>query len=81
MPNHAHALLWIVDLADPVGQSLNRPCVDFGQGVAASLSVFVGNYKALVTGLAPRARSSPTQGEAVWQDNFYDRIVRNDKRN
>ena len=32
MPNHAHALLWIVELADPVGQIAEPSLRRFGRG-------------------------------------------------
>jgi REP element-mobilizing transposase RayT len=66
MPNHVHALLWIL-----------RPEVARGTtSKPVKLGGIVGAFKSISTIEVNRARSSP--GQALWQRNYYEHVVRDD---
>lgn len=86
MPNHAHGIVWIVE-------DDSRFTVDTGRSVGAgrdvvgsdgrptlrmkpkSLSSFVAGFKSSVT---KRIRDELNE-TGIWQRNYHDRIIRNDK--
>lgn len=75
MPNHVHILLWIVDqTGEPPAAGPQR---QFAQPIAGSLSTLIGTYKAEVSRQARRAGLAPAG--PLWQRNFWDRIVRDDR--
>ncbi len=72
MPNHVHALIWIRTQVGEAGTARS-----YGKPVAGSLSVLINAYKTAVT---KRASQADISGEgALWQRNFYDRIVRDEQ--
>jgi putative transposase len=77
MPNHVHALIWL--LAQPTDTMLAQPSQtrQFGDAIAGSLSTLIGSYKSSVT------QTAKTQGlipdTSLWQNNFYDHIVRSEQ--
>ncbi len=77
MPNHMHILFWILAIAALSSASTSAQQRKFGDAIAGSVSTMIGSYKSAVTqkaknqGLIPRA--------PMWQDNFHDRIVRNEE--
>jgi putative transposase len=78
MPNHLHGLLVFgpAEAGSPSEPPL-RP--DGWIGLAAgSLGAIVGNYKSLVTRRINELRDTP--GAPVWQRNYYERIVRNQRQ-
>ncbi len=86
MPNHIHAILWKFDVgATPVLSSwCTAPaCRRRVARISSSgpnpktLGAIVGQYKSRVTKQINRLRETP--GKPVWQRNYYDRIIRNDK--
>jgi REP element-mobilizing transposase RayT len=66
MPNHMHGIVFIID----VGAGGARPR-------AASLGAFVRGFKAATTGRINAHRDRPN--DPVWQRNYYDHIVRDDR--
>ena len=72
MPNHVHALIWIQ--AEVAEGSTAR---EYGKPVAASIPTLVNAYKGSVTKMADNA--GLVKGPALWQRNFYDRIVRSER--
>lgn len=72
MPNHVHALVWI--LTEIVTKGSAR---EYGKPIAGSISTVVNAYKVSVTKLAISAGLIP--GPPLWQRNFYDRIVRDER--
>lgn len=79
MPNHIHGVFIIVNgpqnathveatHASPLHGNGPRP---------KSVGVMVGSHKSAVTRLINILKSTP--GQPVWQRNYYDRIVRNDR--
>ena len=82
MPNHFHAIIWIVDINENhvarMGDTARRvPTTAFGKPVAGSLSTIIGGYKSAVTRRINVLRG--TEGEMVWQSHFYDHIIRGEK--
>ncbi len=73
MPNHIHGIIWIYDVGatDPVARRTS------GRQKPNILGVTVGQYKSRVTKQVNQLREKP--GTSVWQRNYYDRIIRNDK--
>ena len=77
MPNHVHALLWLVPqphAAQSAGPGKPRR---FGDAIAGSLSALLGLYKSSVAQQAQRR--SLIVDAALWQRNFHDHIVRDDR--
>jgi len=76
MPNHFHAVVWLVG-ADGV-----RPGVRLGPTPSAptrspgSLGSVMAGFKSVVTRRINEIRRTP--GAAVWQRNYYERVVRDD---
>lgn len=61
------------------GNTGNTPTPDhnraYGRAVANSISTMMRQFKSIATKRINRHRN--TSGAAVWQGNFYDRIIRN----
>ena len=76
MPNHFHGIVWIT-----------RPCRGkarlaptggrFGRPKPGSLPTIIGSFKSAVTKRINRLRHTP--GFPVWQRNYYERVIRNDR--
>ena len=87
MPNHFHAIIWIVDedrdrqeghsAAGDQGMMHQAPTREFGKPQARSLGTVVGGFKAAVTRMAKDLVSEVTL--PIWQRNFYDHIIRNEE--
>jgi REP element-mobilizing transposase RayT len=72
MPNHVHGIVFM----DSVGATGRSPAPRSGPG-RGSLGSFVGNFKAATT---RRIRAlSLTPDKPVWQRNYYEHIIRDDK--
>lgn len=74
MPNHVHVLIWMHERNDASTDAVQR---QFAQPIAGSLSTLVGTYKAEVSRRARRAELAPVG--PLWQRNFWDRIVRDER--
>jgi REP element-mobilizing transposase RayT len=78
MPNHVHAIVWIVhqlasdQVRAPAPRANDRPRL-----TAGSLGALVGNFKSVSARRINTMRHSP--GAPVWQTNYYERIVRNER--
>ncbi|MBN2410159.1 transposase [candidate division KSB1 bacterium] len=78
MPNHFHGMLWICR------GSINDELIDtkpprkkFGSIQPKSLSVIIRSFKSAVTKRINEVRQTP--GKPVWQRNFYEHIIRDEK--
>lgn len=73
MPDYIHVILWIrnVGATEPVAR---KPIPGLTQ---KSLGSIIGQYKSRVTKRINQQRNTP--GKPVWQRNYYDRIIRNEK--
>ncbi len=78
MPNHIHGIVRIVDVPVVGAQrrcaptNSNRPHVDPG-----SLGAIVRSFKSIVTRRINRLRG--TIGAPVWQRDYYEHIIRNER--
>ena len=73
MPNHVHGLLILQSCDGQPGPSeapIGAP--------AGSLGAIVGNYKSVVARRINDLRRTP--GAPVWQRNYYERVVRDDRQ-
>jgi putative transposase len=89
MPNHAHGIIWIVDevgirrrrVPDWAEQRTGQrpvPTVEsFGKPVKGSIPTIVRAYKSAVTYAVNSAQN--IRGAVLWQRNYYEHIVRNDR--
>jgi putative transposase len=82
MPNHMHGIIEIVDI-DTVGTRRNsvraerRSALTVTTPTAGSLGAIVRAYKSAVT---YRINSlHDTRGAPVWQRNYFERVIRNEK--
>ena len=85
MPNHFHGILI---LKSPVGaRRCLAPCHAIAKNrathrvaptcVSGSLGAIIGQFKSLVTKQINTTRIHP--GMPVWQRNYFERVIRNDK--
>jgi putative transposase len=82
MPNHVHGILVIVPSAADASVSQGTACrapttESFGPPVTRSLATMVRSFKAATTKAVNDLRG--TRGAAVWQRNYYERVIRNDR--
>ncbi|HPL79981.1 MAG TPA: transposase [Burkholderiaceae bacterium] len=72
MPNHVHAILWIIDeLVQAACGPHPRPAK------RKPLGRLVGAFKTVSTNWANHFRGTP--GEPLWQRNYYEHIVRTER--
>lgn len=76
MPNHIHGIIWLVE---NVGTRRRRvPTAEaFGKPVAGSIPTIIRAYKSAVTYAINKLENS--RGAAVWQRNYYERVIRNER--
>ncbi len=90
MPNHVHGIIWIVDHpgathaqnvgathAQNVGATHALPLQGPRGPVSGSLGAIVGSFKSAVTRRINELRGTP--GARVWQRNYYEHIIRNER--
>jgi putative transposase len=78
MPNHIHGII-IIEKKN-VGAHCNVPLPQtesFGKSTKNTIPTIVKLYKSAVTKQINILRNSP--GHPVWQRNYYEHIIRNDK--
>ena len=74
MPNHIHGILAI----DGEGTQQRAPTTErFGIPTSDSIPTIVRLFKSATTTRINRARNLP--GTAVWQRNYYEHVIRNDR--
>ena len=83
MPNHVHAILWLLDdalFASDEGTARRAPTdrepARFGKPVANSLSTIIGAHKSAVTKRV-RREIGPANLE-IWQRGYYERVIRSE---
>lgn len=74
MPNHLHGILIIQDTPAACPYEVNR---QFGGSIAGTLSTIVGQFKSIVTKRINRHYN--TNRLVIWQRNYYERIIRDDR--
>jgi len=81
MPNHIHAILWIVNLVHGVNTEHMRrhgQAERHGRPIGPapdSVGAILAQYKSVSAKRINRVRKAP--GAPVWQRSYHDRIVRN----
>jgi REP element-mobilizing transposase RayT len=88
MPDHVHGILWITDNGAFHGQGTAR-CAPtagdgeedatrrFGEMVPRSLPAIVRAFKSAASRRVNLLGKTP--GDPVWQRNYYERVIRNDR--
>ncbi len=78
MPNHFHAMIWICSGKTKIEPTVsNSPIKKFGSIQPKSLSVIIRSFKSAVTKRINEIRRTP--GAPVWQRNYYEHIIRDEK--
>jgi REP element-mobilizing transposase RayT len=89
MPNHVHGIIWLTGdraLHDrgtarcpPTGDAglEDAPARTFGSMVPGSVSSIIRGFKSAVTRRVNDLRHR--RGAAVWQRNYYERVIRDDR--
>ncbi len=76
MPNHSHAILWLLNTGLAASTSAAMP-LSQPHLLPGSLGAIVGNFKSITIRRINQVRKTP--GQPVWQRNYYERIIRHDK--
>ena len=76
MPNHMHGILLIADDLDQRGAAAQLQVRRDGNA-PGSLGQIIGHFKSIVTKRIRRASGS--NDLKIWQRNYHDRIIRNEK--
>jgi REP element-mobilizing transposase RayT len=74
MPNHIHGIIIIEKLVETHG---NASAPQRPHRMPKSVSSFIGGFKSAVTKRVNEIRHTP--GAAIWQNRFYDHIIRDEK--
>ena len=79
MPNHIHGIIWIVEMSPTVGATRRvAPTGGHPRGPAPdSLGAIIGQFKSIVTKRINALRGTP--GVRVWQRNYFEHIIRNQR--
>jgi putative transposase len=73
MPNHFHGILWINEY--PEGHDkFDRK---FSDAIAGSIPTIIGGFKSATTRNINTSRE--TIGSTIWQRNYYEHIIRDEK--
>ena len=73
MPNHIHGILWIIKSPNQTHQSC-----EFGKPIKGSIPSIVRAFKAVVTKDINKI-SQLKNTSLVWQRNYYEQIIRDDR--
>jgi len=76
MPNHVHGIV-VIGNAGTAGRAPTGTRTTFGKPRPATLATIMRSFKAAVTRQANRSLKTP--GATLWQRNYYDRVIRNEK--
>jgi putative transposase len=73
MPNHIHGIIELVRARHAVPLQYEQ----FGKPVSGSIPTIIRSFKSTVTRQVNLNRESP--GEKVWQRNYYEHVIRNER--
>lgn len=73
MPNHIHAIVWIME--NEMGSQFNQKSISGPR--SRSLGAIIGQFKSRSSRRVNMLRNLP--GKSIWQRNYYDHIIRNDQ--
>lgn len=78
MPNHGHGIIWIDDDVEARRRRAPTDVIEeFGKPVKGSIPTIVRAYKSAVTYAVNGAQNM--RGAVLWQKNYYEHIIRNDR--
>lgn len=78
MPNHLHGIIIIIEIDNGRGVSQYAPTTKSKfQSPSQTLGSIVRGFKATTTKQINKLRNSP--GSPVWQRNYFERVVRNER--
>ena len=80
MPNHVHGIVRIAEdgRSRSRGTACRAPTMErFSYPVRGSLPTIIRSFKSSATKRINEVRSTP--GAPVWQRNYYERVVRNER--
>jgi putative transposase len=77
MPNHAHGVIWIEDVGARRRRARTDAVEKFGKPVKGSIPTIVRAYESAVTHAVNAAENQ--RGAVLWQKNYYEHIIRNDR--
>jgi REP element-mobilizing transposase RayT len=84
MPNHAHGIIWIVDVgatrrvAPPPPRVAPPSVAIHPRGpIPGSVGAIIGQFKSITTKRINALRN--LVGQPVWQRNYYERIIRDER--
>jgi putative transposase len=88
MPNHVHGIIWIVGDGDVDIVGAQRRCAPTTTGrtvggatptnvIPGSLGAIIRSFKSITTKRINALRDTP--GAPVWQRNYYEHVVRNER--
>jgi REP element-mobilizing transposase RayT len=77
MPNHMHAIFQIVNIKRTVGAYRDTPLPRKFESPSNSVGSIVRGYKSTVTKQINQIRKTP--GQKIWQRNYYEHIIRDQK--
>jgi REP element-mobilizing transposase RayT len=76
MPNHGHGIIWITE--DRGARRRRAPTSEsFGKPVKGSIPTIIRAYKSAVTFAVNGLENQ--RGGVLWQKNYYEHIIRNDR--
>ncbi len=76
MPNHIHGIIFII-VGATHASPLQRENTPLRGPTSGSLGAIVGSFKSAVTKRINQMRGTP--GARVWQRNYYEHIIRNER--
>jgi len=77
MPNHGHGIIWIDGDWARQRRAPTENSEKFGKPVEGSIPTIVRAYKSAVTYAVNGAQNM--RGAVLWQKNYYEHIIRNDR--
>jgi REP element-mobilizing transposase RayT len=75
MPNHFHGII-IIESRDKARLVPTDEYRKFGKPIAGSLSTIIGSFK---SGVTKRINELKGNSGSIWQSNYYEHIIRNEK--
>jgi REP element-mobilizing transposase RayT len=76
MPNHLHGILVLAPEGEGADPTLDERSTPNGPP-SGSLGAIVGNFKSVTARRINRIRKTP--GTRVWQRNYHERVIRNER--
>jgi len=78
MPNHLHGIIFIIEMDNGRGTVHRAPTTEqFAKPTSNSIPTIIRSFKATATKQINQLRNSP--GNPVWQRNYFERVIRNEK--